>query len=103
MYTFVLTLNLVGIVVAAAGHFPYARERAAAIALGNVLACVAIRSELFLRGVFILLVALFQKWTPLSFRIGLTAFLQHLGGIHTGAATSSLAWLIVSTLPAIYS
>jgi len=34
------------------------------------------------------------QWTPLWFRVGLTAFLQHLGGIHSGAGTSSLQRLL---------
>ena len=34
------------------------------------------------------------QWTPLWFRIGCTAFLQHIGGIHSGTAVSGIAWFI---------
>ena len=34
------------------------------------------------------------QWTPLWFRLGCTSVLQHLGGIHSGCATSGCVWLI---------
>lgn len=37
---------------------------------------------------------LYAQWTPLWFRLGCTSALQHLGGIHSGCATSGFAWLI---------
>ena len=52
---------MVGILVACLHHFPYAEKHTAALALGNVLAAVACRNELFLRYLFWLLVKLFQK------------------------------------------
>ena len=36
---------------------------------------------------------LFQ-WPPLGLRLALTSALQHLGGIHSGCATSGFLWLI---------
>lgn len=33
------------------------------------------------------------KWPPLKFRLACTSVLQHLGGIHSGCATSGLLWL----------
>lgn len=36
----------------------------------------------------------YRQWTPLWFRLGCTSALQHLGGIHSGCATSGFAWLI---------
>jgi len=64
-FTLSLTLNTVGILLAALGRFPYAQDCAAAISLGNVLAAVAFRNELLLRGLFWVLVTLFQKvWSP---------------------------------------
>ena len=35
-----------------------------------------------------------DQWPPLWFRLGCTSALQHLGGIHSGCATSGLVWLI---------
>ena len=49
-----------------ASHFthilePYAEKHGAAIALGNIVAAVACRNEMFLRAVFWVVVKLFQK------------------------------------------
>jgi hypothetical protein len=33
------------------------------------------------------------KWPPLKFRLACTSVLQHLGGIHSGCATSGFLWL----------
>ena len=52
---------MVGIVVAACHHFPYAERHVAAAALGNILAAVACRNEFFLRYLFWVVVKLFQK------------------------------------------
>lgn len=35
-----------------------------------------------------------SQWPPLWFRLGCTSVLQHLGGIHSGCASSGFAWLI---------
>ncbi len=35
-----------------------------------------------------------SQWTPLWFRLGCTSTLQHLGGVHSGCATSACAWII---------
>jgi len=98
LFTFCLTLNLVGILLASTDHFPYGKRHGPAITLGNIVACCAVRNEAFLRVVFYVLVKIFQKWTPLGVRIWLTAFLQHLGGIHSGCAVSAFAWLIYTTV-----
>ncbi|KAJ3536261.1 hypothetical protein NM688_g6862 [Phlebia brevispora] len=98
MFTFVFSLNMVGVVVACTHHFPYADKHFAALALGNILAAVACRNEFFLRYLFWVVVKLFQKWTPLWFRIAWTAFLQHIGGIHSGSAASGVAWFIFAVV-----
>lgn len=59
MFTF--TLNMVGIVLACLHKFPYAEQHGAAMALGNIVAAVACRNELFLRCVFWIVVKVFQK------------------------------------------
>ena len=112
LFTVTFALNMVVVLMACLRRFPYAEKHGAAIALGNIVAAVACRNELFLRAVFWVVVKLFQKvrqafliyqpcsnpylsqWTPLWFRIFWTAFLQHIGGIHSGCATASLAWFI---------
>ncbi|KIM29823.1 hypothetical protein M408DRAFT_67200 [Serendipita vermifera MAFF 305830] len=103
LFTLILIANSVCVLLASLGHFPHADMNASAFALGNILTAVSVRNELFLRGLFCLCVTLFQKWTPLWFRIALTAFLQHLGGIHSGAATSSLIWLIYALIRSLQS
>lgn len=50
-----MSLNIVGIVLAAIGRFPYADYHAGAFVLGNLVAAVLFRNELFLR--FLYLVA----------------------------------------------
>ncbi|XP_058103604.1 adenylate-forming reductase 03009-like [Magnolia sinica] len=90
-----LTLNIVGLVLAATGHFPYARRKTALFSIGNILALTLCRSEAFLRLVFWLAVkALGRSWVPLRLKTMTTSFLQCLGGIHSGCGVSSVAWLI---------
>lgn len=52
---------MVGILLACLRRFPYAEKHGAAIALGNIMAAVACRNELFLRYFFWVIVKLFQK------------------------------------------
>lgn len=96
MFTITFTLNMIAVVVSCVhyDYWGYAERNAAAFALGNLTASVACRNEFFLRyAVYWPLVKLFQKWPPLWFRIFLTAFIQHIGGIHSGTAASGVAWL----------
>ncbi|KAK8500374.1 hypothetical protein V6N13_028069 [Hibiscus sabdariffa] len=90
-----LTLNIIGLVLAAAGHFPYARNRAALFSIANILALTLCRSEAFLRLVFWLAVkVLGRSWVPLPVKTATTSLLQSLGGIHSSCGISSVAWLI---------
>ena len=61
LFTVTVTLNAVGILLACLHKFPYAEKHGAAIALGNIVAAVACRNELFLRCLFWIIVKLFQK------------------------------------------
>jgi len=89
------TLNLIGLVLAAMGQFPYARNRAALFSIVNILALTLCRSEAFLRVVFWLSVKLLgRSWVPLLLKTATTSLLQSLGGIHSGCGVSSIAWLI---------
>ena len=40
------------------------------------------------------------QWTPLWWRIFLTALVQHVGGVHSGCAASGVAWLAYSVVRA---
>ncbi|PSR79921.1 hypothetical protein PHLCEN_2v6822 [Hermanssonia centrifuga] len=94
LFTLTFLINMIGILLACLHKFPYAEHHGAAIALGNLVAAVASRNEFFLRYLFWVVVKIFQKWSPLWLRISITAFLQHIGGIHSGCATSGIAWFI---------
>ncbi|TDL23046.1 hypothetical protein BD410DRAFT_787876 [Rickenella mellea] len=93
-YTFVVTLNAVGLLLAALNIWKYPRRYTGAMVLGNLLMAILMRNELFGRFLYLIVNTLFAKWTPLWFRLGCTSVLQHLGGIHSGCATSGFAWLI---------
>ena len=60
-FTFVMTLNLTGIVLAATGHWPYARNFTGQIVLGNLLFAILMRNELFGRFLYLVLNTLFAK------------------------------------------
>lgn len=53
-FTFVTTLNLTGVILAACGKFPYAENHMGALVLGNLLMAVLMRNELFLRLLYII-------------------------------------------------
>lgn len=48
-FTFVTTLNALGITMASLGRFPYAENHLGALVLGNLLCAILMRNELFLR------------------------------------------------------
>ncbi|GLJ38019.1 hypothetical protein SUGI_0773980 [Cryptomeria japonica] len=94
-----LALNSTAFILAATGHFPYARKEAALFSVGNILALVLCRNEAFLRCVFWVSVkVLGRSWVPLPIKIATTSFLQCLGGVHSGCGISSIMWLIYSLL-----
>ncbi|KAF8497085.1 hypothetical protein F5888DRAFT_1613896 [Russula emetica] len=98
LFTFVVTLNMIGLVLAASGHFPYGLKWTGAMALGNLNFAVLMRNELFGRFLYLFVNTCFAKWTPLWWRLGCTSVLQHLGGIHSGCALSGTAWLILKAV-----
>ena len=58
-----VTLNGVGLVLAASGHFPYAVQRTSAMALGNLNFAILMRNELFGRFLYLVVNTLFAKVT----------------------------------------
>ncbi|KAK4440030.1 hypothetical protein Salat_0337900 [Sesamum alatum] len=95
LFVVCLALNITGLVLAAVGKFPYARDRAALFSIANIFALVLCRSEAFLRIVFWLAVnVLGWSWVPLRLKTMTTSLLQSLGGIHSSCGLSSVAWLI---------
>ena len=109
-FTFVITLNGIGLLLAALNIWTYPRHYTGAFILGNLLTAILVRNELFGRFLYLIINTCFAKvcipfiitpslltviqWPPLWFRLGCTSVLQHLGGIHSGCATSGCAWLI---------
>src|SRR5258708_17410301 len=53
LFTFVFTLNMIGICLAASGHFPYAEKYASAMAFGNLNFAILMRNELFGRFLYL--------------------------------------------------
>ncbi|ELU38863.1 hypothetical protein AG1IA_07102 [Rhizoctonia solani AG-1 IA] len=93
-WVFIVSLELAGMIAAGAGKFPYAHSNTGGIVIGNILAGVVVRNELFGRLLYLLVNALFAKWTPLWWRLCCSSVLQHLGGIHSGCSVSAIGWLI---------
>ena len=61
LFTFVITLNMVGIILAASGHFPYAVKYTGAMALGNLNFAILMRNELFGRFLYLFVNTCFAK------------------------------------------
>jgi hypothetical protein len=93
LFTFVFTFNVVGLCLAASGHFPYAVRRTGAMALGNLSFAILMRNELFGRFLYLVVTTCFAKvttqtfqrlssvliiyqWPPLWWRLGCTSVLQ---------------------------
>lgn len=93
-FVFTLCFNMVGLGLAASGHFPYAATYAGSIAVANLNFSILMRNEVFGRLLYLFFNTFFAKWPPLWFRLGITSALQHLGGIHSGCALSGIAWLM---------
>ncbi|KAJ6497716.1 hypothetical protein C8R45DRAFT_137153 [Mycena sanguinolenta] len=93
-YTLTVTLNLIGLVLAATGKWQYPRQYTGAFVLGNLQCAILMRNEFFCRCLYLIVNTLFAKWPPLWFRLSCTSALQHLGGIHSGCASSGAAWLV---------
>lgn len=53
-FVFCVTLNGIGIVLAAVDRFPYARNHLGALVLGNLLMAILMRNELFLRFLYLI-------------------------------------------------
>ena len=61
LFTFVVTLNMIGLVLAVSGHFPYANKRTSAMVLGNLNFAVLMRNELFIRFLYLFVNTCFAK------------------------------------------
>ncbi|KAK0450670.1 hypothetical protein EV421DRAFT_1703900 [Armillaria borealis] len=93
-FTFTFGLNMIGLTLAASGHFPYAIKYSGAMVVGNLNFAILMRNEIFGRILYFVVNFCFAKWTPIWWRLGCTSVLQHLGGIHSGCALSGCIWLL---------
>ncbi|CAL1704143.1 unnamed protein product [Somion occarium] len=98
LFTICFSLNMIGLGLAASGHWPYALKYNGAMAVANFNFAILMRNEIFGRLLYLFVNTCFAKWAPLKFRLGCTSVLQHLGGIHSGCATSGVAWLILKVV-----
>ncbi|KAM3306704.1 adenylate-forming reductase [Capsicum chacoense] len=95
LFALSFVLNITFLVLACTGNFAYARRKAVLFSIGNIFALTLCRSEAFLRGLFWFAVNCFGwSWIPIQIKTIFTSLLQSLGGIHSGCAISSIAWLI---------
>ena len=106
-----MTWNIIILISTISGAWTYPRRYASAFVLGNLLTAILVRNELFGRFLYLFVNTCFakvgfglsfsfelnsqydHKWPPLKFRLACTSVLQHLGGIHSGCATSGFLWL----------
>ncbi|CAK9133264.1 unnamed protein product [Ilex paraguariensis] len=99
LFVVCLTLNVIGLALAATDHFGYAKRKAALFSIANILALTLCRSEALLRIVFWLTVKLLGRpRIPIWMKTATTSFLQSLGGIHSGCGVSSIVWLIYALI-----
>lgn len=92
LFTLVITLNAVGIVFAASGHFQYAEKWTTAMALGNLNCAILMRNELFGRFLYLFVNTCFAKVTiPVLYR-----------GSGYGTYRSSVDTLMVETWLYVY-
>jgi hypothetical protein len=93
LFTIAFSLNMIGLGLAASGHWPYARKYAGAMAVANFNFAILMRNEIFGRLLYLFVNTLFAKvcpfsstlltetdtdsqWTPLKWRLGCTSVLQ---------------------------
>ncbi|KAH5078261.1 hypothetical protein HBI73_170580 [Parastagonospora nodorum] len=93
-FTFIILLNLAGIIMTALGRFHYAENHLGALVLGNLLSAVLFRNELWMRFLYMVAIYGLRGWAPLRVKYAATSVLQHVGGIHSGCALSGAAWLV---------
>lgn len=64
-FIFVLTLNLIGVIMTAVGRFPYAKNHLGSLVLGNLLFAIMMRNELFLRFLYFIAIYGLRSVSPL--------------------------------------
>lgn len=68
-FAIVILLNVAGIIMAALGRFPYARNHLGALVLGNLLCAILMRNELFLRFLYTIAIYGLRGVRPLGYHL----------------------------------
>ncbi len=72
---------------------------AACLATANIFVAILVRNELFLNGLYRILVSICRPAAvPLGLKNGVTSALLHIGGLHAGCAVASVVWLAAGML-----
>lgn len=84
LFTFVFTINMIGIGLAASGHFPYAVKYNGAMAVANFNFAILMRNEIFGRLLYLFVNTLFAKVTVPEYtrRRCLLTFISPFSGRH---------------------
>ncbi|KAE9408732.1 hypothetical protein BT96DRAFT_985593 [Gymnopus androsaceus JB14] len=91
-FVLVVTLNVIGLVLAAANVWVYPRNYTSAFILGNLQTALLVRNELFGRFLYLVVNTLFAKVS--SMRPASSSCAKKKGGIHSGCAASGFMWLV---------
>lgn len=94
----IFTVNIIGIGFTLAHKWDTGREWSATFALSLITAGLLARNEMFLRCLYVTLLFLFKRWPPFWFRNAITAFLLHVGGVHSGMSVAGTLWLITAMI-----
>ncbi|KAH6718816.1 hypothetical protein BKA61DRAFT_669159 [Leptodontidium sp. MPI-SDFR-AT-0119] len=100
-FAFIVLLNLVGVIMAALDRFSYAENHPGALVLGNILAAILVRNELFGRFLYLIANHGLRGWAPTCVKLAVVSILQHLGGVHSGCALSGTVWLVYNIVTII--
>ncbi|KAI3610765.1 hypothetical protein WG66_007170 [Moniliophthora roreri] len=107
-FTFCFGLNMIGLGLAASGHFPYAIKYSGAMVVANFNFAILMRNEVFGRILYWFVNTCFAKIGLHVSSSGKDAILRpfllsdddfkHLGGIHSGCALSGVLWLLFKVI-----
>lgn len=86
-----VTLNMIGLVLAATNVWTYPRHYTGAFVLGNLLTAILMRNELFGRLLYLIVNTLFAKVRILFFVVGAVDNRDSFGsGLHYGSVWDAL-------------
>lgn len=96
-FTFTFGLNMIGLVLAASGHFPYGVKYSGTIVVANFNFAILMRNEVFGRFLYLFVNT---QWPPLWFRLGCTSVLQVRHQRHCGQCSADMYHSILAVFTA---